>query len=81
MPKLGLEQFYESQQKIFDKIAEEITSTFDSRIYLFNEIIEDAIFILESLIEKQDQQEQNKQKIKKIYAKINALSTLTKLCL
>ncbi|BAZ46495.1 dynamin family protein [Chondrocystis sp. NIES-4102] len=77
----GLEQFYESQQEIFDKIAEEITSTFDSRIYLFNQIIEDAIFTLESLIEKQDQLEQNQQKIKEVVAKINALSAPTKLCL
>jgi hypothetical protein len=69
----GLEQFYESQQEIFDKIIGEITSVFETKIKLSSQITKEAIFILESLIEKQDKLAQNQQTISEIFAKINIL--------
>ena len=59
----GLEQFYESQQEIFDKISQEITSVFEDKINFSDQIIKEGILALESIIEKPDVLEKKAKKL------------------
>ena len=75
----GLEQFYESQQETFDKISEQISLVFENRVKANSELIKEAILILESLIEMQEELEEKNNKINKIDSNIDILvSQVTK---
>ena len=71
--KKGIEQFYQSQQETFDKISGEITSVFENKIKLSNQLIKEAIFILENIIAMQDELMEHNQTISKVEHKINVL--------
>jgi DNA-binding ferritin-like protein len=48
------ENFYDSQEEIFDKVAEEIRSIFEQKKEQYSQMIREAILRLENIIEQQE---------------------------
>ncbi len=67
------EKFHESQQETFDKIAEQISLLFENKVKSSSQLTKEAISILESLLEMQNELEQKTKKVNEINSKINTL--------
>ena len=74
----GVEQFYKSQQEIFDKISQQLSLAFKTKLKYSSQVIKEAIVISESLLETQNELEQKNKQLNEINYKIDVLMALIK---